>query len=332
MNKRCLLGLVLISLMFPWAGCKKAGEAAKPAPLPTGAAELKLQWPKGRRVVESYSMAMSGTINLPGQAPQKQDVEMRLKFQNSAVKDTATGGRLVEMEFLGSALSLAMNGQKLVDFDSAKNGPGDNKNGSWKAMIGRKLQYYLDASNRVENVEGIKELRSSLSADGTQAASAANQMLDSIYSRETFKQLLDNGTYLPGKPVAPGDSWPVEVNTTSGQLGEVTDELTFTLGGWEVHDGHNCAHLTFDGTMATHPDSQTDKSKMKASINSSKLTGDTWFDLDRGLFLEGAAHVDLDMKIVMPNPAAALSPKQPKELNLTYTTHIEQGTKVESVD
>jgi len=131
MNKNSILIALTLAATLFGAGCNKSGkldQTSKFTP-PAGPVELKLKWPAGERVVNSFDMKMTSEISVPGQpAPIKQDITMGQEYALSVLKETAGGGRELELEFLTMRMSMVMGGRTMMDYDSAKKTPDDRKN------------------------------------------------------------------------------------------------------------------------------------------------------------------------------------------------------------
>ncbi|MGD0350103.1 MAG: DUF6263 family protein [Verrucomicrobiota bacterium] len=332
MKKNLILIATALALSLPWVGCKKSNNVpVTTTTRPSGPVELKLKWPVGRHMVYSLVVTQNSEVSVPGRArPIKQTMDMGQKYGLTVLKEREGGGREVEMEFLSTRMGLTSGEQTLLDFDSTRKSSADTTNpaavGLGK-MVGARLRCLLNASNRVEAVEGVDDLRSRLSSD---ANSDPTGILSSL-TEDYFKQMMDNGRNLPPKPVEPGDSWPVQSEIAMGNLGTMVMDYTFTFEHWEKHDGRYCARISFEGTIKSKVGQNLQIQGMSGSLEDSQSSGVTWFDLDMGMFVEN--NMKQDMKLLMTIPAQGRG-NAPAGQSQTITDVMHQlvTVKLESVE
>ena len=268
MKKNVLLITVTLALGLSGVGCNKSGKlntASKFKP-PAGPMELKLKWPVGEHIVQSLDFKMNSEISMPNQpAPIKQDMTMGQRYALSVLKETADGGHEVEMEYLGIRMKMEMGGKTMVDYDSGKKSPGDSENpmaAMFQKIIGAKLQYFMDASNQVERIEGVDALVDRITAGGPADMATG---IKSMFNEGYFKQIMDGSRYLPSKPVQPGDTWPIQLEIPMGPMGTMEINNTVTFQSWEQHGKRTCARLEFEGTLKSKPDSNAKPAGMTMS-------------------------------------------------------------------
>ena len=247
MNKNTLLTAVALALSLSWVGCNKSGKLNKSEfKAPSGPVELKLKWPVGERMVHGHGHENEHGIIHPGPArPHETGHEHGQEYGLTVLKETPGGGHEVEMEFLSARMSMAMGG-KTMDYDSDKKTSGDKANpvaNMFGKLIGSKIQYFLDASNEVERIEGVDELVNRMSS-GSQADAAWN-FQESMLSKDRFKQIMSANRYMPPKAVQPGDTWPIKQSFEMGPLGTMVMDFNSTLQSWEMHGKRNCARIEF---------------------------------------------------------------------------------------
>jgi hypothetical protein len=70
MNKNILLITVALALSLSGVGCNKSGKLDKGSTFKatSGPVELKLKWPVGQRVVQSFDMKQSAEISIPARS------------------------------------------------------------------------------------------------------------------------------------------------------------------------------------------------------------------------------------------------------------------------
>ena len=306
MKKHVLLITVTLALGLSGVGCNKSGKlntASKFKP-PAGPMEFKMKWPVGEHVVQSMGLKVTSEISMPNQPdPIKQDMTMGQRYALSVLKETPGGGREVEMEFLGIRMKMEMGGNPMVDYDSEKKSPGDSANpmaAMFQKVIGTKLQYFLDASNRVERIEGIDALVDRIMAGGQADMTTG---IKSMFNEGYFKQIMDSSRYLPSKPVEPGDTWPIQLELPMGPMGTMEINNTVTFQNWEQHGKRTCARLEFEGTLKSKPDSNSKLAGMTMAISDGNASGVSWFDPELGMIIETTANQDMKMTMTMPvNP------------------------------
>ena len=329
MHSKCLLPIAALALVLAGAGCNKSGKLDEPSTFtpPTGPVELKLKWPTGQRVVQDMDMKMKTETDVPGQPqPIKQDIAMGQKYLMTVLKETADGGHEVEMEFLSARMSMEMGGKTILDYDSTKKSAESDKNpvaGIFGNVVGSKIQYFLDVSNNVERIEGVDEMMNRVSAGASPAEVAP---LKSIYTEGYFKQMMSSSRYLPPKPVAPGDTWPVQLEFPMGAMGTFELDYTFTFERWETHGKRNCARLEFQGTMKTKSGSAATAPGLTMNIRNGSTSGVSWFDPELGIIIESQMNQDMTINMTIPqNPRAKSgAAAQPQHL----TTQMSQAINI----
>jgi hypothetical protein len=303
MKKHVLLITVTLALGLSWVGCNKSGklDTASKFTAPAGPMEFKLKWPVGEHIIQSLDIKQNSEISVPNQPTSiKQDMTMGQGFALSVLKEDADGGHEVEMEFLSMRMKLDQGGKTVIDYESGKKSPGDSANpvaAMFKKIIGAKIRYFLDASNQVQRVEGVDELRGRLTTGGRADPAA---MFKSMFNEDYFKQMMDHSRTLPPKPVQPGDTWPVKQDISMGDLGAMVLDYNFTFQNWEQHGKRTCARLEFQGTVKNKPTHNPAPNGMTMAIQDGTTSGVSWFDPELGMFIETTFNQDIKMIMTMP--------------------------------
>ena len=329
MNKKYFSPIVVLVLALAVAGCNKAGklnEKSKQS-LPTGPVALKLKWTPNERVVQDMDMKMQTETAIPGQpAPMKQDMAMGQKYALTVLKENPDGGHELEMEYLSARMGMEQNGKKVMDYDSEKKSETDAKNpvaGMFGKMVGSKLHFFLDASNNVDHIEGVDEMMSRMSS-GRGAAQLAP--LKSMFSESSFRQMLSSSKFLPPNPVAPGDTWPVQLEMPDETVGTLSLDFNFTLERWEQHGKRNCARMEFQGTVKTKPGTSNKPNAMgmTISIQDGTISGVSWFDPELGITIDSQMHENMTLSISIKNPRAkpGTPAAQPQNMSSQLTQDI----------
>jgi hypothetical protein len=303
MNKRLLSSTIALVLAISGVGCHKPDKLNTPSvsPTPAGPVELKLKWAVGERVVQDLDMKQKATMNLPGQpAPIEQDMTLGQKFALTVLKADPAGGHELEMEFLSARMQMGMGGKDMLNYDSTQKSSSGATNpmaSVFGKLVGSKMRFFLDASNRVEHVEGMDELVSRLSSGG-QAAAGAD--LKGMFNEGYFKQMTGSTLFLPSKPVQPGDTWPVQLELPLGDFSIMTLDYAVTFQSWEMRGKRNCARLEFQGSIKTKPGQNPGQLGVAITIPDSNSAGVSWFDPELGIIIETTVNQDMTMVTSLP--------------------------------
>ena len=306
MNKNLVLIGAALAMSLTWAGCNKSGKLNQSSAFtpPGGPVELKLKWPPGERIVQDMDMKQTIEFSAPGQpAPVKQDTTMGQEYGLTVLKEYPDGGHEVEMDFLGARMGVTMGGKTMFDYDSAKKSPADSTDpvaGVFGKIVGSKIQFFLNATNGIERIEGIEEMLNRLQ---TGASAREVAPLKSMFNESYFRQLMSANRYLPPKAVQPGDTWPVQIEFPMGVVGNMVMNYDFTFKSWEMHGKRNCARLEFVGTIKSIPDTNAKPTAMSLSIPAGNSSGVSWFDPELGIAIDTIANHDMSMVMNLPmNP------------------------------
>ncbi len=330
MNKKIFLITATLAAGL-WVGCNKAGKLDQASTFkpPSGPVELKVKWPMGERVVQSFSLKQSSEVTVPNQPnPIQQDITLVQQYGLTVQKENPDGSHEVEMEFLGVQMTMTMNGKSMVNFDSAKKSEAkaDPMASMFEKVVGAKIHYFLDASNHVDRVEGIDALLSRIGSSGGPVDPSTS--LKSMFSESYFKQIMDSSRYLPSKPVQPGDTWPVKMEFEAAPLGTLELDYTVAFQSWEQHGKRTCARLEVQGTIKSEGDSNAKVAGMSVSLSDGTTAGVSWFDPELGMIIDSTANQDMKINMVMP--ARSRTPNA-KPQTITSITKQEISLKLESV-
>jgi len=326
--------VVVTTVVLVATGCNKSGKLSEHSKFqtPTGPVELKLKWPVGERVVQDMDMKMKIAMNMPGQpAPMEQNMTMGQKFSMTVLKDLPEGGHEVELEFLSARMGMEAAGKKTLDYDSEKK--TDEKNpmaAVFGQIVGTKIDYYLNASNEVDRVEGIDTMLGHL-AEGSNPQVAAQ--IKGMFNEGYFKQMLSSSRFLPPHAVAIGDSWPVQFEIPMDPIGTLVLDYTFTLQGWEMHGTRNCARMEFQGGIKTKSSGKPIAPGVNMSIQDGTASGVSWFDPELGIVIDSDVNQDFAMIMSFPKPQRRGATKPATPEIQTMTNHMSQtlNIKLDSV-
>ena len=307
MKKNVLPIIVTLALGLSGVGCNKSGKLNTTSKFtaPAGAMEFKLKWPVGERIVQSLDFKVTSEMTVPNQpAPIKQDITMGQEYGLTVLKEDPDGGHEVELEFLSVRMKMDQGGKTMIDYDSAKKSTGDKANpvagpvaAMFQKIIGAKIQYFMDASNQVERIEGVDALVGRLTTGG---AADMSTVFKSMFNEGYLKQIMDGSRYLPSKAVQPGDTWPIQMEIAEGPLGTMNVDNTVTFQSWEQRGKRNCARLEFQGSFKSNPDSDAKMAGMSMSISDGNTSGVAWFDPELGMVIDTTMNQDMKMNMTMP--------------------------------
>lgn len=296
------MGALALAVAFAGTGCNKSSKLSTPSSLPpsAGPVELKLKWSPGEHIAQEYTMDQTMLVNLPGQSePMKQNMTMGQKLSMTVIHAEPDGSHEVEAKFLGAHVGMEM-GRINLNYDSEKDSTADVTNPLAKVfarLIGCKIQYYLDASNNVEHMDGIDELV------GRVSEGDSSGVFKSMLNENYFKQMMNFNRYLPPNPVQPGDKWPVKIQLPMGPLGAVDANYTMTFKGWEMLGKRNCARIEISGDMATESGASPGPMGMTMTIPDGKVSGVLWFDPEFGMAVDSKLNQDMTMIMTIPKSA-----------------------------
>jgi hypothetical protein len=303
MKKNLFLITVTLALGLSWVGCNKSNKLDKVSTFttPSGPVELKVKWPQGERIVQDMDMKMNMELSMPGQpSPMKQDMTMGQEYGLTVLKEDANGGHEVEMEFVSARMGMVMGGKTLLDYDSTKKSPPGKANpvaDMFGKIVGSKIQYFLNASNDVERIEGVDELVNRLSSGGR--ADALAPFKDTMFSKDHFKQMMSANRFMPPKAVQPGDTWPIKQSFEMGPLGTMVMDFNCTFQKWEQVGKRNCARIEFQGTIKSTPGANANPTGMSMSILDGNFSGVSWFDPELGITIDTTLNQDMTMAMTM---------------------------------
>jgi len=302
---------------------KTSLEAFVPAATPV---ELKLKWPSpGKRIVFCFDMKQAIEDFGSGQPPYplKYDIAIGFEYAFTVLKEVPEGGREVELELLEARIG-TMAGGMTWQYDSAKKSSADPSSHSMVAatfgiIVGAKVRYFLDASHRIERMEGVDELMKQLKP-AVPLAQPSNpsdpfvwvrNMFSNIFTETYFKRLAKLDRLLPPTAVQPGDSWTV---LDAYPIEETRGDFKVVFQSWEMRADRPCARLEFQGvgkgTVKNNPETTLNTGsgmvlregkwvEAGARVSNSILEGTTsgvaWFDPELGLTHETNAINDFKM-------------------------------------
>lgn len=333
--------LVAGLLLIPLVACKKEESgAAKPTSsnfsaasgdskaAPGEAADLKIKWKQGRRLVYRMDMDQSSTNSMPGMPqPMQQQVHMAMTYSLTATRELPAGGMELEMEYLANEMEVKMGGNTMMSFDSKEPGQADQNPfvAPYRKMIGTKLKFEVASGGSIEKVVGLDAWMEKV-AGGLEGPGRG--MISQQFNEGYFRQIADFSRGLPPKPVAVGESWPSQMEVPAGPIGKLKLDQKNLFKGWETRENRKTAALSTTGTMTSSGGGGgADMGPMQnMKIEDGKLTGTSWFDPELGNLLDSVS--DQAMKVTGSFPAPPNS-NQPAP---KFTSQIAQKVSIKLVE
>lgn len=310
--------LAAVALVGLLAGCQKSDSQAGPGVV------LRAKWPVGHRYVYRMDLDQHSFIRIPQMPkPMKQEVTMAMTYALTVVKETADGGREIELEFLANEMEVKVGDQVMLSFDSKESlatAPQNALATPLRKMIGSEVTLTVGPDGKVTGLMGVDEWVDNLTDEGDQAAS---QMLSQHFNEGFLRQLADFGQGFSSQPVAVGRSWPVKATFPAGPNGNIAIEAKVTLKRWEDRDQHHCAVLDSRGTMNGALGGQAGPVQ-KLALDKGRISATSWFDADLGTVIETVSDQSMRLKGELPGG--------PGGGKAEFTSDIEQRVSVKLVE
>lgn len=331
------INLIVFALAasFVLVGCNKAGklgQQSKEKTPPTGPVQLVQKWTDGEQIVKHIDMKMNMTINVPNQPnPVNQDANLTEKYGLAVSKPDSSGGK-VELEFLSLRMDSSQSGRTNFTYDSDVKGgaPKDEASAAMAqglgGIIGVKLDFFLNATNGIDRIEGIDDMMNRFNSGGP---AMNNSGIKNMFNKGTLQQMIGDSQYLPLQAVQPGDTWPIQTEVDLGEMGTLTVSNNITFDQWEKHGPRLCARLEFDGTYQGKPSENPNPMGMSMAIHDGTTTGVSWFDPELGTVIDSDATQDMTMSITVPMPAGGGG--KPTFQTMKMTMHQVLKVKLDSV-
>jgi len=292
-----------------------ASSATAAAAAADGPVDMKIKWTAGKSFAMRMEMNMNTEMKVPNQPdPVKQDIKLTQNFNLGALKKLDNGGWELQLEFENETLDVLMGGRSVLTFDSNENPAQETNNPVapiLRAMVGAQLQYFTDASGKVEKMGGVDDLMKRVTAAGTQQQRG---MFQQMFSEDTLKRYGSFSEALPNRIVNIGESW-TQKNDIVSTIGTLTMDLDYTFKNWEQHGDRKCAHVEATGTIATKTVSAANVGAA-VEVQNGKITGEFWFDPELGMIVDVHNDQDMTLKITTRNQNLTQQLRQKVRLSL----------------
>ncbi|MDR2622762.1 MAG: DUF6263 family protein [Dysgonamonadaceae bacterium] len=250
-----------------------------------------------------------------------QDMEMRMKSeiklnyeitgQQNDLFDSRMSFQKMKMDMAGGPVAFT------IDSDSPEKSFDKNIGEAVKAIIGIPVEIQFTKQGKYKSVKGVDKLLAAFSekldaVDNPMLKQQMGATLSGQFSDEAIKSMCEQYAYFPGKPVALGDSWDVNMNLTSGG---VNFQTTMKLTLKQVAD--NVATLDCTGLIATPEGGEVQKIQgMEAKINvNGIMSGIVRIDMKSGWTIAS----DLSQKFTMEFDMMGQKMTQQAEMKISMT-------------
>lgn len=314
---RATLLLVLCAALAPLAACKKKETApaggeqtpggteppAEQAPKEEPPAELKAQWPAGRRLVAQVTTQADTEMSNPAlPTPYKTENLLVQDFAFTAGQPRPDGGCEVEVEVVGLRADNKIGGKAAPGFDP-KSDPKQDRNNptatAFRKLQGSRVKFHTDASGQITKVDGVPQLVSKVTAGITGPQLFTIRALVSEDAIKGWNVLHAN---LPTNSVKAGDTWETTRDIPFG-IAKFTLTSTNTFKGWEQRQNRKLAKIETAGVIGA-------KEGAQAAITlgeGSNLSGKAWYDPELGVLVESEINTELNVNIPQPSGQSSTS-------------------------
>jgi hypothetical protein len=242
--------------------------AGLPAQVAQAQVDLKWKFKEGDKVFIETVSDMKQAMTVMGQ-----NIEFDMKqtqVVSLSVKKKSSDGVVLEQKIE----SIKAEGGPLVQAAI----------GAFTKMEGAVLTLTLDANNKVQKVEGFREMLDKIIGDNPQA----QQMMKGMLNEDTMKQQFEaTFSFLPDKPVRPGDKWERTSTLSLGPLGSFTTKSAYTYDGKETLNGKPLDKITSTATYTYAPPKPDQAAGLPFKVVKGDLKGESpkstyWFDAASG--------------------------------------------------
>ena len=269
------------------------GSAAERGPV-----EMQTKWQAGKKYVMHSEDIQTTETKQPNQPkPVKQLQKKTQDYNISLVRELDNGGWLLQLEFEGLATEVSEGSRKVFSADSTQDPAQDAKNpvgARLRKMVGARLQYFVNANDKVEKMEGYAELVSRVAGENPWEQTAFRDLF-SENALEKLGSFAEDTT--PRRVVKLGDSWAIKLEVPSN-VGILDVDVRCTFKNWEQHANRKCMHIKCTGNFSLQ--AGPDAPNLPVKIEKGRFTGDLWCDPELGMMVESALDEDMNLKITRP--------------------------------
>ena len=258
---------------------------------PVSAVELRLKWEEGKRYTFSQAMSSAMTMAMQGVAMATQtDIDQEMHYDVAAHEK----GSEVKMFFDSMKMSVRMNGQEMMAYDSKDGKGGGGMLGqAVKPLFEAEVSAIYDKDGKVVEVGGLEGL------EGMEQLGMGKQELDQMVRQTSL--------LLPDGEVEPGDTWQAEMDLPLGQLSKEPATMCFELKfeGMEKKGEEMLAKISIGGTVKMEVDGE---GEAPLSLEAKNVSGVMLFDVALGQPRETRMQMELEMGVPEGVPVAEDAP------------------------
>jgi hypothetical protein len=301
----------VVLLFFTWTSLS----AAEPV-------ELKQRWISGKKYHQTLRTEQTSKISL-GDQKMDQSTAVMLELSLTVSPQKTGEPKRMTIRYERTAVDLDINGQKL-GYDSANPGANTDPLGLSKTIggtVGKELKLVLNDKDEVTSIENYDDFIKSLPPSPVPGLDPAK-----MYSREALTEMLQQGGLyaMPGKPVAPGDTWPFKMQMELPGLGKVSVTGDYTFKGMTDHNGTISAEIAANGTvslaLADSGDKESPLASLGAAVTGGTVKGTIWFDPQLGCARDTQLVHELTMTVQSPtDPTQKITIPTTQKINATVT-------------
>lgn len=268
-----------------------------------GPVYLKFDLLPGKTYVQTMATTQTTLMEVQGQkVNQKVDTTMVL----SMAVEKAPQGKTVTVTYDRISMKQDMGGMSF-SFDSADPRADPGPFAFMGSMVGKPIQVILSNEGKILSVKGVENLLPF--ADGSNPA--AGEMTKHFLGEEQLAQMMNvsMSSMIPPQPVAPGDTWPIDISLSVGPLGDITYRGSGELLGYQNLDGEDVAVIKIDArtgiNISAQPSGEGGAAAPLAAINMKLEEGASVTRLywDNRIGFLRASEMTQKMKMSMTNPA-----------------------------
>ena len=266
----------------------------------SGAEDLRLKWEEGKRYTFGVSSSNAMTMAFGGNAIASQtDMDQRLHYEVAAHEK----GAEVTMGIDSMKMSMRMNGQAMMDYDSEKDPGGGVLGASLKPLFELKVRTVYDKQGKIVEIGGLDDLA------GLEQVGMGKEQLEMM--------VREASAMLPGKDVKPGETWKATMDLPLAPLSEKPAVMDFDLKfeGMVEKGGKALAHITLGGKVSMDAE---EGAEAPLQMQSKSVKGEIYFDVELGQPRESRMEMELEMGVPANIPLAEGAPgKMPMSILTT---------------
>jgi hypothetical protein len=244
-----------------WLVALAVAGAAVPA---YGAVKLEWKLKEGDKFYVEEAVKQKQTTKAMGME-QKFTMDLKIVYRFTVKKKTKDGIVLEQKVETAEAKSTGGEGAEVTKL--------------FERLKGAVFTVTLDPAGKLTNFQGYQEHVQKIAKEDKKEA----KMFKTVMPEDTFKQgVLEVFSFLPGKPVSPGDKWTQTLRMPMGPLGAMKAVNRYTYQG-KAKEGEKI-DLTADMTFEINQGDTADLGFKitKGDLKADRVKGSILFDAERG--------------------------------------------------